>query len=87
LQDHQATLIVRQPGDRLGGIRSTSLLDEIIAFEAMFLFGLGAAVSLIRGFSLEGLKPKWIAAAAASAILCALCLKPLIDGYIWLPWL
>lgn len=85
---HQSGLLERQRGGGFGGIRSTSLLDEVIALEAMLLFCFLATCSLIRGYPVG--KPAnalWIAVGATWTVSAGLCLNPLITGDIWLPWL
>ena len=87
LKRHDSALAVSEPRRSFGGVRRTSLLDEIVALQAVLLFGLLATIAFIRGFPLTASKPRWIAAGAAGAIMSVLCLKPLVSGYIWLPWL
>lgn len=85
-QNH-ARLAVGEIGYRFPRVRSASLLDEVIALEAMLLGGLFTALALIRGFSYgEPRKRAWFAASAACLIWSALWFASLISGKIWIPW-
>lgn len=80
-QSHQSAskphqgLAVGQPNYGLSRVGRASLLYEIIAFEAMLLGALLAAVAFIRGFPLRNpVQPRWIAAGTAGTVGSVLCL-------------
>jgi len=82
-----AALSVGEPSHGFGGVRRTSLLDEIICLQAIIFGGFGAAIAFVRGFPPhKPFKPLWIAAGAAGTVACVSFLRPLVTGWIWLPW-
>ena len=81
-------LVIRQPNYSFGGVRRTSLLDEIICLQAMLFCGFGAGLAYAVGIPPgKPIKPLWIALGATGTIVGVLVLKVLLSGYIWLPWL
>lgn len=89
LNNHGFGLVESQHSYVFGGVRRTSLLDEIILLEAMLLACFGTGIALYRSFPISSEQPQmlWIAVAATGAIISFLLLKPLIYGWVWLPWL
>jgi hypothetical protein len=80
-------LLVRQKDDLFGGVRRTSLLDEVICIQAMLFSIFGASLAFSLGIPPgEPSKPLWLALGTAGAIVGVLFRKVLVSGWIWLPF-
>lgn len=79
-------LLVGEDGDCVGGVRSTSLLYQIICLEAVLLFGLLTGYSLTRAFPSfnEPVNFAWLAACTASYVTGMFFLIAGITGNVWL---
>ena len=81
-----AGLTNRLPNHLFGGVRRTSLLEEIFFLQAMLFGGFGAGLSYAFGMPPgKPSKPLWIALGTACAVGGLLALKVLLTGYAWLP--
>ena len=80
--------LIGEPRLRLGRIRRTRLLDEIIALECVIFSLFGAAFTLTRGLPAvpNGRENRWLAATSACLVVWIAAFCVLVTRQVWLPW-
>jgi hypothetical protein len=73
---------------RFGGVRRTTLLEQVVFLYAMLLCIIVASISCAHAFP-SGKRPKvgFAALSGAGLVAAILLLKPLITAQVWVPWL